>query len=182
MDVRYMVFGFQGSGKTTFAAALWHLVDSEEIPTALIKGKHVGDFSYLEEMAQIVVRGLRGRSDQVAAGREHPREPAARAVRQRDDARVRRSVGRNVRAGLLDEILPREVRRTRQERGGSAAVPQREQEERRASRSSTYSMPKRMRRNRTQIPTIGIRTKAPLQVQLVDLLQCLQRPPFEKRR
>src|SRR5260370_32736381 len=47
-----MVFGFQDSGKTTFAAALWHLVDSEEIPTALIKGKHAGDFSYLEEMSQ----------------------------------------------------------------------------------------------------------------------------------
>ena len=39
MGTRYMVFGIQASGKTTFAAALWHLVDSEEIPTALIKGK-----------------------------------------------------------------------------------------------------------------------------------------------
>ena len=43
VDQQYMVFGFQGSGKTTFAAALWHLVDSEEMATALIKGKHVGE-------------------------------------------------------------------------------------------------------------------------------------------
>jgi len=47
-----MVLGFQASGKTTFAAALWHLVDSREIDdTALVKGKHNGDFRYLEEIA-----------------------------------------------------------------------------------------------------------------------------------
>jgi hypothetical protein len=49
---RYLVFGFQSSGKTTFAAALWHLVDSREVQTALAKGKHVGDFRYLEEIAR----------------------------------------------------------------------------------------------------------------------------------
>jgi hypothetical protein len=52
VDARFMVFGFQASGKTTFAAALWHLLDSREVPTALQKGKHTGDFSYLEEIAQ----------------------------------------------------------------------------------------------------------------------------------
>ena len=56
---RYMVFGFQESGKTTFAAALWHLLDSREIPTALIKGKHVGEFRYLEEIAQSWCEGWR---------------------------------------------------------------------------------------------------------------------------
>jgi hypothetical protein len=47
-----MVLGFQASGKTTFAAALWHLVDSREInDTALVKGKHNGDFQYLEKIS-----------------------------------------------------------------------------------------------------------------------------------
>ncbi len=47
-----MVLGFQASGKTTFAAALWHLVDSREInDTALVKGKHNGDFQYLERIS-----------------------------------------------------------------------------------------------------------------------------------
>ena len=51
-DQEIMVLGFQASGKTTFAAALWHLVDSREInDTALVKGKHSGDFRYLEEIA-----------------------------------------------------------------------------------------------------------------------------------
>lgn len=52
MDARFMVLGFTASGKTTFAAALWHLLDSREVPTALQKGRHSGDFSYLEEIAQ----------------------------------------------------------------------------------------------------------------------------------
>jgi hypothetical protein len=56
---RYMVFGFQGSGKTTYAAALWHLLDSREIQTVLAKGKHVGEFRYLEEIAQSWCEGWR---------------------------------------------------------------------------------------------------------------------------
>lgn len=51
-DQEIMVLGFQASGKTTFAAALWHLVDSREInDTALVKGRHNGDFQYLERIA-----------------------------------------------------------------------------------------------------------------------------------
>jgi hypothetical protein len=51
-DQEIMVLGFQASGKTTFAAALWHLVGSREInDTALVMGKHNGDFRYLEEIA-----------------------------------------------------------------------------------------------------------------------------------
>lgn len=52
-DQEIMVLGFQASGKTTFAAALWHLVDSREInDTALVKGMHNGDFRYLESIAE----------------------------------------------------------------------------------------------------------------------------------
>jgi adenylate kinase family enzyme len=48
----YLVFGLTGAGKTTFAAALWHLLDSREIPTVLAKGKHSGNFHYLEKITQ----------------------------------------------------------------------------------------------------------------------------------
>lgn len=48
----YLVFGLSGAGKSTFAAALWHLVDSREVPTALVKGLHSGNFGYLERIAQ----------------------------------------------------------------------------------------------------------------------------------
>lgn len=50
---RHVVIGFQGSGKTTFAAALWHLVDARApgVSTALSKGNHSGDYTYLEAIA-----------------------------------------------------------------------------------------------------------------------------------
>ena len=67
---RYLVFGFHSSGKTTFAAALWHLIDSREVQTALAKGRHVGDFRYLEEIAQAWCEGWqveRTRTEQVEA-------------------------------------------------------------------------------------------------------------------
>ena len=50
---RFLVFGLLGSGKTTFAAALWHLLDSREVPTALAKGSHTGNYRYLETIAQL---------------------------------------------------------------------------------------------------------------------------------
>lgn len=57
-DREIMVLGFHASGKTTFAAALWHLVDSREITdTALVKGKHNGDFQYLEKISSVWAEG-----------------------------------------------------------------------------------------------------------------------------
>jgi hypothetical protein len=55
--VRHLVMGLQASGKTTFAAALWHLIDTGETPTALLKGRHSGEFHYLEEIAQFWAEG-----------------------------------------------------------------------------------------------------------------------------
>src|SRR5690242_12300580 len=49
---KFFVLGLHDAGKTTFAAALWHLVDSREIPTKLSKGAHVGEFRYLEKITQ----------------------------------------------------------------------------------------------------------------------------------
>jgi hypothetical protein len=53
----HLVMGLQASGKTTFAAALWYLVDMGEVETALLKGKHSGEFRYLEEIAQYWAEG-----------------------------------------------------------------------------------------------------------------------------
>jgi hypothetical protein len=48
----FLVFGLTGAGKSTFAAALWHLVDSRDVPTVLAKGLHSGNFAYLEKISQ----------------------------------------------------------------------------------------------------------------------------------
>ena len=55
----YLVFGLSEAGKSTFAAALWHLVDSREVPTVLTKGLHSGNFAYLEKIAKRWSEGWR---------------------------------------------------------------------------------------------------------------------------
>jgi hypothetical protein len=75
----FLVFGVQDSGTTTFAAALWHLLDSREITTtALVKGKHQGDFRYLEKISKLWSEGWkveRTKSDEVEDVKINLRHP-----------------------------------------------------------------------------------------------------------
>jgi len=59
VDHRHVVIGFQGSGKTTYAAALWYLVDAraKQVTTVLSKGTHRGEYAYLETIADAWERG-----------------------------------------------------------------------------------------------------------------------------
>ena len=59
VDHRHVVIGFQGSGKTTYAAALWYLVDAraKQVATVLSKGAHRGEYAYLERIADAWERG-----------------------------------------------------------------------------------------------------------------------------
>ncbi len=43
----HTIIGLPGSGKTTFLAALWHLIDAHEVSTNLVLDKLVGDHAYL---------------------------------------------------------------------------------------------------------------------------------------
>lgn len=51
IERRLTAVGLQSSGKTTFAAALWYLLDSGDAETVLVKGRHTGDYRYLETLA-----------------------------------------------------------------------------------------------------------------------------------
>lgn len=51
VESKHMAIGLQLSGKTTFAAALWYLLGTAEVPTTLRKGRHSGDHSYIELLA-----------------------------------------------------------------------------------------------------------------------------------
>ncbi len=57
MSSRHLVMGLQAAGKTTFAAALWHLIEAAEVPTVMKKGLHRGDYSYLDAMAKLWADG-----------------------------------------------------------------------------------------------------------------------------
>jgi hypothetical protein len=178
VDAQYMVFGFQDSGKTTFAAALWHLVDSEEIPTSLIKGKHAGDFSYLEEMAQSWSEGYeveRTKSQQVE----------------------------NIRVNLMHATSRSEVTlefddlsgETFEKAFSTRFCPEKFVELAKSAQGLLFFLSASRRNDSVTIldafdadedtsqPDADASgwdpAKAPLQVQLVDLLQCLERPPFE---
>jgi len=74
----HLVMGLHGSGKTTFAAALWHLVDMGEVNTSLVKGTHRGDFRYLESIAEDWAEGWqvkRTNTDQIEPVRINLRYP-----------------------------------------------------------------------------------------------------------
>lgn len=48
MSTQYhSILGLPGSGKTTFLAALWHVIDAGEVATKLVLDKMVGDYAYL---------------------------------------------------------------------------------------------------------------------------------------
>lgn len=52
MDADFVIMGLPASGKTTFLAALWHLVEADETECRLTLGKYEGDLAYLNEIAE----------------------------------------------------------------------------------------------------------------------------------
>ena len=49
-DVYHSIMGLPGSGKTTFLAALWHLINAGEVPTGLVLDRLVGEHHYLNKI------------------------------------------------------------------------------------------------------------------------------------
>lgn len=52
MEVNFIIIGLPASGKTTFLAALWHLVESEEAECRLQLDSYEGDLIYLNRIAE----------------------------------------------------------------------------------------------------------------------------------
>lgn len=52
MNAKHTIIGMPGAGKTTYLAALWHLVSSGEVETSLVLDKLEGDVSYLNDMVE----------------------------------------------------------------------------------------------------------------------------------
>ena len=52
MDANFVIMGLPASGKTTFLAALWHLVESDEIDCRLQLDRYEGDLAYLNQIAE----------------------------------------------------------------------------------------------------------------------------------
>lgn len=52
MDTNFVIIGLPASGKTTFLAALWHLVEAGEVASGLRLDRYEGDFAYLNKIAE----------------------------------------------------------------------------------------------------------------------------------
>ena len=52
-DFYHSIIGLPESGKTTFLAALWHIIDAGEVSTELVLDKLVGNHRYLNEIVDI---------------------------------------------------------------------------------------------------------------------------------
>ncbi len=48
----HVIIGLPQSGKTTFLAALWHLIDAGEVPTRLVLDRLVGDHQHLNAIVE----------------------------------------------------------------------------------------------------------------------------------
>ena len=48
----HWILGLPRSGKTTFLAALWHVIDAGEVATKLVLDKLVGDHVYLNDRSR----------------------------------------------------------------------------------------------------------------------------------
>jgi hypothetical protein len=52
MEANFVIMGLPASGKTTFLAALWHLVESDETDCRLRLDRYEGDLVYLNQIAE----------------------------------------------------------------------------------------------------------------------------------
>ncbi|WP_285348467.1 hypothetical protein [Pseudomonas sp. ME-P-057] len=52
MNASFVVMGLPESGKTTFLAALWHLIESDETECSLVLDGYEGDLTYLNQIAE----------------------------------------------------------------------------------------------------------------------------------
>jgi double-GTPase-like protein len=193
---RYMVFGFYRSGKSTFAAALWHLLDSRELNTALEKGKHSGDFMYLEEIAQSWSEGWeveRTKSDQVediAINLRHRQSTTELTLEFTD------LPGERFETAFADRLCSPEFIKLVNDSSGmllfvsadrnidsvtildalGSEVSDEEPAEEPPPATGTGAANTAPDEDPPWIPG-----KTPLQVQIVDLLQAMQLPPFEAK-
>jgi hypothetical protein len=52
MNPNFVIIGLPGSGKTTFLAALWHLIEADETDCRLKLDRYEGDLKYLNSIAE----------------------------------------------------------------------------------------------------------------------------------
>ncbi len=182
-DLYHSIVGLPSSGKTTFLAALWHLLDAGEVNTKLILDKLVGDNQYLNEIVDAwrkceeVPRTSMAAEANIAI---HVRQPASgkRAVLGFPDLSgesfQNQFITRACRPGYVDGY---------HENGGIMLFVN---ADRGQDGLTILDLRPILAGVDDEEQTGELREWShelvPEQVRLVDLLQFLQRPPFARRR
>lgn len=175
-----VIMGLPSSGKTTFLAALWHLITAREVETELkFGGLHEGDSSHLNGIArrwrdaliQIRTAGMGRRlvsmnlenSDGEAVRVTFPDLPGEAYQGMWEDRDCDQQVASILQAGGVQLFIHSDTIRE----------PQWVVEEAEVSRQIGIEVP------RDQPPVEWEPRLAPTQVQLVDLLQMLRKKPLD---
>lgn len=179
----HAIIGLPRSGKTTFLAALWHLIDAGEVSTRLVLDKLVGDHRHLNAIVEAWRRCEEIQRTSMATEvsvQIHVHEPASgrRAVLGFPDLSgesfERQVTARSCRPGYVEDFEADGgiLLFVKADRGhdGLTIVDL-------APALSGVDDTGRVGTSRDWSPDL-----APEQVQLVELLQFLQRPPFRRAR
>ena len=184
-ELRYMIVGLPGSGKTTFLAAFWHLINAGEVTTQLELDKLVDDTEYLNTIVGAWQRCETVPRTSIAS------EKMSLAIHIRQSNTEQRAV--LVFPDLSGESFTRQVthRTCRQSyinacdvSGGLLLFVTADRVQDDLSVRDTASM---LEGDATSSGDDGHVVEwspdfVPAQVCLVELLQFLQRPPFQRRR
>lgn len=179
----HTILGLPRSGKTTFLAALWHLIDAGEVNTKLVLDKLVGDHEYLNTIVEAwrrceeVPRTPRGSEINVCI---HVHEPAT-------DRKVVLEFPDLSGESFEDQFALRScksdfVKGFAQQGGILLFVNADRPQEGMTLLDLGPIIAGEVEAGTTAPEQEWSHALVPEQVRLVDLLQFLQRPPFDRRR
>jgi len=173
------IVGLPGSGKTTFLAALWHLIQSGEIPTRLrFASMSNADYAYLNQIVKLWRKATEQGRTQVAGMKSVSMnlvDAADRAIRVTfpdvpgedyrtmwEDRKVDEGLAGNLGAGNIMLLI----------NGDRIKSP--------AWITERMHLAKKVENGPAEDPVRWEPRLAPTQVQLVDLLQHLMRQPLDR--
>jgi len=179
----HTIIGLPRSGKTTFLAALWHLIDAGEVPTSLVLDSLVGNHEHLNEIVESWRRCL-----------EVPRTSLAKETTV--SIHFRASASDRTLAltfpDLSGESFDRQVERRYCSKQyvdgltGEGGVMLFITADKPSDGLTILEVNSVLNEAHTEEPRDQLREwgpeLVPPQVRLVELLQFVQRPPFEQRR
>ena len=182
-ELYHSIVGLPSSGKTTFLAALWHLIDAGEVRTKLVLDRLVGDHTYLNTITEAwrrceeVPRTSRASETKLAIYVHEPTSGLKIALGFPDlsgESFEEQFAARRCSLDYVDGFA------------GNGGIMLFVSANRRADGLTLADLAPAIAGGEEpdQQPAVRewVPSDVPQQVQLVDLLQFLQRPPFARRR